>query len=197
MQKPEPAPSLDGRIERGARNREAILDALFGLVREGELMPTAEQVAERAGVGTRTVFRHFDDMERLHAEMSARLEREVLPLVDVPPPKGDVEARLRALVRQRAEIFERIAPFKRSGDLQRWRSSVLQRAHADMVRRLRGALLRDLPELEGAPAPLVEALDLVTSYEAWNRLRSDQRLGRERAQASVERVALALIASLR
>jgi AcrR family transcriptional regulator len=50
-------------VQRGARNRAAIVAALLELVGEGELEPTAEQVAERACVGTRTVFRHFADME--------------------------------------------------------------------------------------------------------------------------------------
>ena len=47
--KPGVAPTdEDGRVQRGARNRERILDALLELVRAGELLPTAEQVAARA-----------------------------------------------------------------------------------------------------------------------------------------------------
>ena len=38
-----------------------------------------------------------------------------------------------------------------------------------------------------------EALDLVTSFEAWDRLRSDQHLGRERAEAAITAAALALL----
>ena len=33
----------------------------------------------------------------------------------------------------------------------------------------------------------------MTSFEAWDRLRTEQRLGRERAQAAVERAVLALL----
>ena len=65
----EPAP--DGRLQRSERSRQAIVQALLGLVGEGVLEPTAEQVAARADVGIRTVFRHFSDMESLFAEMSA------------------------------------------------------------------------------------------------------------------------------
>ena len=57
------APEADGRVLRGARTRERIVDAVFELVSEGTVRPTAEEVASRAGVGIRTVFRHFDDME--------------------------------------------------------------------------------------------------------------------------------------
>jgi len=66
----------DGRALRGARNRERIVEALLELVREGELLPTAEQVSQRAGVGTRTVFRHFDDMESLNSEVQAAIKLE-------------------------------------------------------------------------------------------------------------------------
>ena len=75
------APPLDGRVLRGEKSRESIVDALFELVGEGVLAPTAQQVAERAGVGLRSVFRHFSDMERLFAAMDARLGAEVIPLL--------------------------------------------------------------------------------------------------------------------
>ena len=53
---PGPATALDGRVRRGARNRQTIVDALLDLVGSGILRPTAQQVADRAGVGIRTVF---------------------------------------------------------------------------------------------------------------------------------------------
>jgi AcrR family transcriptional regulator len=193
MSSPDP---LDGRVRRGERNRERILDAVFALVRDGDPMPTAEKVAERAGVGTRTVFRHFDDMDSLHAEMHARLQAELRPLLDEPLAEGSAEVRARALVRRRARLYERIAPFSRSGALHRWRSPFLQRARAAMARRQRAELLAALPELEPAPAPLLEAFDLATSFEAWDRLRGVQRLGPERAQETLAATALALLREL-
>ena len=65
--------SPDGRLQRSVRSRQIILDAIVSLVEEGNLVPTAQQVARRAGVGLRTVFRHFDDMEALFAEMDRKL----------------------------------------------------------------------------------------------------------------------------
>ena len=54
---------VDGRFRRSVRSRERILDALRELVSEGNLRPTGQQVAARASVSLRTVFRQFDDME--------------------------------------------------------------------------------------------------------------------------------------
>ena len=64
------------------------------------------------------------------------------------------------------------------------------------MRGLRADLLRCLPELRRAPADVVEALDLALSFEAWDRLRAEQRLGSARAQAAVERIVLALVTGL-
>ena len=172
---------------RGARNRAYIMDAIFELVQEGELMPTAEQVAQRAGVGTRTVFRHFDDMESLFAEMAARIEREIRPIIEGPPIEGEFEDRLKALVARRARVFERITPFRRAGSRLRARSKWIEESPAEFDRVMRAQLQEVLaPEIASLPEEVIEALDMMTSFEAWERLRSSQRLGRERAQRVME-----------
>lgn len=186
----------DGRVKRGERSREAIVDALMELVGEGSLQPTVQQVAERAGVGLRSVFRHFSDSERLYAEMDARLSAEAVPVLLEDPPEGRPIERARALVVQRIALFERIAPYKRAGTVQRSRSPFLNARHRSLVRALRTQLLRWLPELEDGPQDVVEGLDLATSFEAWDRLRSEQRLSRERTQAALERTVQALVGSL-
>ena len=43
--------AVDGRVMRGARNRAFIMDAIFELVQEGEIFPTAERVARQAVLG--------------------------------------------------------------------------------------------------------------------------------------------------
>ena len=48
MQEAEQVP--DGRRLRSERSRQAIIDAMLGLVEEGVLIPTAQQVSSRAGV---------------------------------------------------------------------------------------------------------------------------------------------------
>ena len=63
-------------------------------------------------------------------------------------------------------------------------------------RALRADLLRALPGLRGAPADVVEALDVALSFESWDRMRTDQRLGRERAAAALERAVFALLSEV-
>lgn len=193
-QGPSDAEARDGRLVRSERSREAIVDALLALVGEGEPGPTAEQIAVRAQVGIRTVFRHFRDMEGLFAAMDARIEAAVVPGFAASRDAGTArDERARALVERRCRLYEAIAPYKRAGALRRPSSPFLRGRHAALVRRLRADLRRSLPELDAERGELAEALELLTSFDAWDQLRSDQRLGAARARAVMERSVLALL----
>ena len=55
----------DGRTVRAERTRQALVDALLGLLDAGVLSPTAAAIAQRAGVSERSLFQHFPDREAL------------------------------------------------------------------------------------------------------------------------------------
>ncbi|MBU6156953.1 MAG: TetR/AcrR family transcriptional regulator, partial [Alphaproteobacteria bacterium] len=78
------ATAEDGRRKRGDQSRRKIVDAMIALVREGEMSPSAAQVAERASVGLRTVFRHFDEMEILYREIAEVTRARILPALQKP-----------------------------------------------------------------------------------------------------------------
>ncbi len=177
--------SLDGRVQRGARNRERIVEAMLAIVRSGNMQPTAEQVAERAGVGTRTVFRHFDDMDALYSEMSAAIRSEIAPIMFDPVPSGDLAERIRTVAHRRSEVFELIAPFQRAGAVHRWRSVFLRDEYVTLTRNLREQLILSLPELKTADPTVVEAADLLACTVAWYRMRDEQGLDVETARAVV------------
>ena len=56
-------PEVDGRILRSQKSQNIILESIINLIINGNLYPTAEEVAKESGIAIRTVFRHFDDME--------------------------------------------------------------------------------------------------------------------------------------
>jgi len=74
----------DGRRHRSDRSRRRIIEALFDLIGEGNMTPSAVSVAERANVGLRTVFRHFEDMDSIYDEMTAELTEAVMPKIKAP-----------------------------------------------------------------------------------------------------------------
>jgi AcrR family transcriptional regulator len=186
--------ATDGRVQRSERSRTAIVQAMLELIGEGSLSPTAQQVAERADVGVRTVFRHFSDMETLFATMNEQISAEVDSLFVDEVQTGPFADRVDALVERRMSIFGALAPYVRSSTLQRWRSQFLQTEHESMIRVMRRDLRRWLPEIDSTPTELTDALEMILSFEAWNRLREDQRLSLRRTASVLRRSILELTA---
>ena len=174
----------DGRRQRGEENRRKIVAAFMDFVREGKIGPTAEEIAERAEVGLRTVFRHFEDMERLYREIANEIEAQVRPIIDQPLSGATWQAKLDEIVRRRAELFERIMPFRVAADVHRHTSPAITDRQRDFVQLQRSYLLDVLPSAIAQDKVRLEALDLASSYEAWRRLRHEQQL----SPADAERV---------
>ena len=63
----------DGRRERSRTNHAKIIAAGMELIGKGEYLPNAARVAEVAGVGIRSVFRHFEDMDALYRQLGAEV----------------------------------------------------------------------------------------------------------------------------
>ena len=91
-----------------------IVAAMLEIIHSGEVAPSAEQVAQRADVGLRTVFRHFQDMDSLYREMSVVIEGELRAVVGTPFRSPDWRERVVELIDRRAWAFEKIGPFLRA-----------------------------------------------------------------------------------
>lgn len=185
---PEGAVPQDGRRERSRSSRARVVAAMLELVAGGAVAPTAAQVAEAAGVGLRSVFRHFKDMDALYREMTEAIEIEVLPLM-LPPLGGATwKARLFTLAERRAGIFETIMPFRISANLRRFESAYLMDDHHRLLRLETDALGAHLPDALHADQVAVQALALILGFETWRQLRQDQGVPAEQAQAVVKRL---------
>lgn len=169
-------PERDGRRLRAVGNRRRILEAMIALLREGELAPAAEAVAARAGVGRRTVFRLFSDMEGIYREISRIMRAQVEPVRNLPLAGDTPDARLHALVGRRVLFFEEVLWISAGAAIHRHASPELQAQHAMLQAELRGILTGLLPDALRGDAALVEALDAVLSIDMWRRLRIEQKL---------------------
>ncbi|MDO9433246.1 MAG: TetR/AcrR family transcriptional regulator [Pseudomonadota bacterium] len=189
------APPVDGRRARTAASRARILEAMIDLLQAGETQPSAEAVAAKAGVGVRTVFRLFSDVEGLYRGLQRTMAERLAPIL-AEPVTGSLTERLDLLVGRRAQLFEEMARPKAFADMHRARSSDLQETHRLFIVAQRALLLGHLEGLLPDDADLAEALDLMLSFDAWRRLRDDQGLSRETAERVMRRMAQALIASI-
>ena len=182
---------IDGRRLRSDVSRRKIALAMLDLLREGEADPSAELVAERAGVGRRTVFRLFSDMEGVYREMHAIMTARLAPQFAKPFSASTWRGRLDELIERRAKAFEQMLPIKTAADARRYSSNFLQAEHRKMTRLQRESLRAVLPP-SAAKGENLEALDLTLSFEAWRRLRHEQGLGVKQAQAVWRRMISAL-----
>jgi AcrR family transcriptional regulator len=182
----EIASEPDGRRRRSLDSRARIIAAMLELVHGGEVAPVAEQVAARAGVGLRTVFRHFKDMDSVYREMATVIEAGLAEALARPLSGETWREKLSDVIARRALAFENIAPFKRAANAHRHRSPFLEAHHARLTAASRSAVLGLLPAAVAGDAALVEALDLLLSYETWSRLRREQRLSPRRARDVLE-----------
>jgi AcrR family transcriptional regulator len=176
---------LDGRVQRGARNREAIVDALLACYEAGQLRPSVTEVAARAGVSVRSVHNHFEDVESLRAEVAQRQWERYSPLI------GEVRT-VDELIAARVMFFEAVTPVRRAALLSVHDSPTIAKNLARLDRVLRQQLEAMFMEVDN---DTLDALELLTSWDTWNRLRAAQGCSVSRARRVIERAVHALIGS--
>ena len=184
----------DGRHRRSQTTRAKIVAALLDLVREGDVAPSAARVAESAGVGLRTVFRHFDEMETLYREMAKVIEAQVIPITLLPFAGATWQDRVREMADRRIGIYETIMPYRISASVKRFQSAFLMESYTHALQLERTSLHAILPADIIADAPVASAIELTISFQGWRRLRHDQGLAIEEAQAVVHTLLDAVLA---
>jgi AcrR family transcriptional regulator len=188
-------PQADGRLNRSIVTRKKIVDAMTALIYEGNMSPTAEQVAQCADVSLRTVFRHFDDMDSLYSEISMDLDAQVRPLIQVRLKAPTWQERLLQSIEYRTAIYDRVATMHLAAQVHRHESAYLSRNLMDSARLQRNVLQRLLPTKVTQDATLLDALDLILSMEAWIRLRREQGLSVADAREVMRMGVAALLAN--
>ena len=168
--------SDDGRRQRSDRSRRRIIIAMFELMRAGEMAPSAAQVAERANVGLRTVFRHFEDMESIFEEMTEELKSVVMPKVMAPFEGTSWREKLFEIAARNAEIYEQVFPMQVALVLRRFQSDFLQRQYKSEVSLLRSTLKSILPKSVVEDRTRFAAIEVNLTFATWRRLREDQNL---------------------
>ena len=180
----------DGRVLRGVKTRTAIVEALLDLFEQKNYSPTAKQIAAQAQVSVRSIFQHFEDMETLYQDLIAVQTLRVAPIVESLQCDGSLDMRVAALATQRSEIFEQVSPARHAlalrsnvsanvGQLLEELSGVLQ----DQLRVQFRAELSAVNDQTAADSMVM--LDLLWSFESWDRLRNQQQLSAEQATSAL------------
>jgi TetR/AcrR family transcriptional regulator, regulator of autoinduction and epiphytic fitness len=192
----------DGRTVRAERTRQALVDALLALLYEGQLQPTAERIAERAGVSERSLFQHFADREALYQAVAVQQYERIVPTLDPIDVSLPLPERIEAFVTQRARLLETVTPVRRAALLLEPESEVVsgwlqttRRQKAREVGRVFRAELEQMAQRERGV--LLAALVAASAWTYWEGLRAHQRLSEDRARAAMRATLTALLAAQR
>ena len=151
---------VDGRRQRRAGNRQAVLDALVELFGEDRFQPSTVEISERAGISARSLFRYFDDQDdlvRAAIDHNLTAARPLLE-IDIAPDTPTAE-KVERIVAARMRLFEATAPAARAARVSAHRHEVLATQIRESRALLRAQLRRTFaPELDGdARRPLPRA----------------------------------------
>src|SRR3990170_3918695 len=187
-------------LESGIRGRHArltrqtILEALADLLAEGELDFSVQDVADRAGVSHRTVYRHFETRETLLDALVDLLEQRLMEHIYPVRRAEDVAASIRhnfRLIEGFSPAVEALIALGIAGD-----------THSRYTRRRTKVLLGALSEVTAhlppdAAAAVQWTIRHPASHPTWVRLRRDAGIEGERSGEAVAWAVETLLETLR
>jgi AcrR family transcriptional regulator len=195
------AEGLDGRQSRTARSRLAICEACLDLVQEGELQPSADQIAERAGLSRRSIFNHFADLAELYDAVVEVGMQRCAPLLEEISASEPVGQRVARLTGVRSRFLEATAPFNRALTAQALVGPAPEQALriSRYTARLQHQEVECLfePELRrlsaSERAEVLDAISAAMSSLQWEHLRRRRGCSTSRARAVIERTLKSLL----
>lgn len=169
---------IDGRRLRCERTKQLIIEAYLALIRENPLtpMPTAAEIASRAGYSVRSIFERFPDLHALRVAAADYGLAHAAALAPAREIDGDRPTRIRSQVETRAGTCER--------GIALWRALLFNVDEDDALKlRIRVARERTIERMETMYRPelstlsdverrnLLIALEAITDIESWARMR--------------------------
>jgi AcrR family transcriptional regulator len=154
-----------------------VTEAMIDLVLEGHSPPSAEQVAERAGVSVASLFRYFETLDDLRLETTNRYFDRYAHLFEIDGiGEGTLDERIDRFVSTRVRLHETTEPMAR---LARMRAAehadladTLHRVRATRTDQVRHHFDAELSRMTPAERDDVAVtISTLTSFEAWDQLR--------------------------
>jgi AcrR family transcriptional regulator len=172
---PSPARRVDGRVQRRTQNIDVVVDAMLHLLAAGNPWPSAADIAARAGVSERSLYRYFDHLDALARAavetQVARADHLFQPL----PGGGPLDERIDRLVAHRAMLHDEVGAIVHAAGMRATLHDVVAHGLAHRRRQMRSQL-RELfaPELGEGDDDRLVALEVATGFEALRALRVDR-----------------------
>jgi AcrR family transcriptional regulator len=165
----------DGRSLRRDRNRAAVIRAVLELIRDGDLDPPTAEIAKRAGVSHRSVFRYFDDLgdlvrEAIDVEFAAAAAASTIHEFG----EGTLQHRIDAIVIARLTAYDHAYGASRVARLKSGQIREIDPALAEITRLLRLQLNEQFAsELSSRSErdSIVDAILMLTDFTPYDIMR--------------------------
>src|ERR1700716_414049 len=105
---------IDGRLLRSKRTKQVLIESYLELLRKNPQIPTAADIARRAGCSIRSVFERFSDLLTLSFAAADYAFAQGMALAVARNVDGDRQTRLKSQVGTRAAVCERWLPLWRA-----------------------------------------------------------------------------------
>jgi AcrR family transcriptional regulator len=177
-----PVSAVDGRSLRRERNRQDIVDALLGLIENGETEISAALIASKAGLSERSIFRYFDDVNDLYRSVcDLAFSKEIEYALIDDAGVGSLDTKIENFVNQRVRIYtmnEKIAPAARSFA---FKNPIIKNQLVVGRKLLRTQIIKHFAQElsvfdKQQQQVAVAIIDSLTTFEYYDMMRSDQKM---------------------
>ncbi len=168
--------TTDGRVLRRTRNRDHVLEAVIEIFEEGDIDPSMDSIAARAGVSNRSIYRYFDDRDHLiRASMNYAMSIVAPELTLEGVGVGSFDQRIEAFVDHRLRLYHRLAPITRAAQVAAVSEPIVNEEFKASRRVLRQTFIDHFAEEFGSLSPglrsqAVIAAELAFQFDAFEYL---------------------------
>ena len=180
--------SSDGRRARSQASRSKIVQAMMDLIVAGNSSPSTASIAKKAGIGLRSLFRHFEDKDAIYREVDKILIKAYLPIIDAPYQSDNWQDRLMEMIERRCEVSEATAPYRISTTAARQRSEFLKENFQRLYDAEKARLNSILPSRLHTDTASGRAILVAMSFDTWRMLREDEHLSAEDTVTAVQQM---------
>ena len=191
--------AVDGRTARRDRGRNAVLESALQLFEEGNFEPSHEQIAERAGVSTRSVYRYFENRDELVRAVIAHKQLTVLPYFQIENSgEGELSDRLARFVESRLKVYEAIGATARAMAIKSSSDPIIREQiefrKSIFRQQIQTYFARELEQMTSTQhSAALNAIDTLTQIESLDRYLMELKLSPDETREILFTAVLALL----
>lgn len=174
----------DGRKLRSQNTSDHILSTIIRLAREGNQDINFDVIAKEAKLGTRTIFRHFEDKDALLEALNKKVRESIFNNFPKKSENESLEKRMKSLISFLCDMYSK------NKNLYYWtainivQSEQVYKNALTMYKLHRMNILKTLPEIENKDRREQEAIFQILSFGFWR----DMRLFSKKKKKEIEEI---------